>query len=115
MPVAVRAASISISLFIQITYSEANLVESLASDFHSQFLSFFPSLSLLSPLIKKAQFYIICSAVTPKWHFRDDFPRMMKQALSGATADYMASCGDQSLCINTFLKKAINAAQRADG
>ncbi len=115
MSAAVRAASVNVFFFIQITYSAANLVESLASFFHSQSLSTHPIYLSLWPPRHTTQSHIVCAVVTRQPHFRDDFPCVMKQALSGATADYMASYGDQSLCINTFLKKAIDAAQHVDG
>lgn len=54
MSVAVHAASIIVFLFIQRTYSEANIVESLASFFHSQSLSSLPiSLSSCNPPLHK--------------------------------------------------------------
>lgn len=104
MSAALRAAGINVFFFIQITHSAANVVESLASFFHSQSRSTHPiRLSLCLPFPHKGtQSHIVCSVVTRQPHFRDDFPCVMKQALSGATADYMASCGDRSLCINTF-------------
>lgn len=81
---------------------------SMSGLFLSFIISVYPSyLSLfLSPSRhKRTQSHIVCSVVTPQPHFRDDCPCVMKQALSGATADYMASCSDQSLCINTLEKK----------
>lgn len=59
-------------------------------------LAFIYNLSYLSVCLSvslhtRAQPYIVCSVVTPQLHFQDDFPRVMKRVLSGATVDYMAS------------------------
>lgn len=83
----------SVFAFMQISHSEANLAE-----IHSPVSSHYLSLSY----IKEHNPALFGLLQPPQQHFGDDCPCVMKEALSGATADYTASCSDQSLCINIF-------------
>lgn len=97
-------------IFIRVTHSKAEprRKPGLFLSFTTSSCPSYQSFVLSLTWHKGTQSHVVCFVVTPQLHFQDDCPCVMKQSLSRATDDYMASRGDQSVCKHFFFFKESN-------